>query len=186
MAERHIALYDLTNPHFTFADRYPYPLYQYVQPPPKWDETPFIREYDFSSLPLADIMQVFGLLVGDVLEIELLDRRVEFQGVQLKVIRAAPGVILAPFTNSGASFDNLDCGRVGGEIYLPFGGKLNNSTNLQDTAFVLDYPDYIGLRVEETADISTLRLHTTVLFSNTFTGLGKSNQQLYNYPGMVV
>lgn len=178
MAKRHLCIFDLENPQDTFADRYPYPLYQYVQAPPKQCDEPWIYTYDFSTVPLVDYIALMEPVQGDVLEAVLLNRRVEFQALQVKISSPAPGLLLTPFTSSGALFDTIVCGDIGEAIYLPFGGKLDSSKNLTDTSFVLDSPDYIGLMFANSNSISTLRIELTVIFSDTFSGLGISNRNL--------
>jgi hypothetical protein len=179
MDGRHLCIFDLENPQKTFADRYPYPLFQYVQSPPKECDAPWIERYDFATVPLTDYIFLMQPVQGDVLEAILLDRRVEFQALQVNIRRAAPGLLLAPFTLSGATFDTIDCSIIGEATYLPFGGVLDRSTNLTYTSFVLDSPDYIGLRFVNSVNINPLHIELTVLFSETFSGLGKSNRNLF-------
>lgn len=178
MAERHLCLFDLDDPLRTFADRHPYPLYQYIQSPPKEGDRVWVQEYDFLEFPLSEIVGVFNPAIGDVLEVELLDRRVQFQGLRISVVTPALGVSLEPFTNSGATFDFVDCNEISEYVYLPFGGKMNKSTDLRETSFVLDDPDYIGLRVLSESYINTLNIRIAVMYSNTFSGLGTSNRKL--------
>lgn len=179
MAVRHLCIYDLDNPQDTFADRYPYPLYQYVQAPPRETDPPWTKEYDFSTVPLVDYIYHMEPIQGDILEVMLLNRRFQFQAIQIRVSNPAPGLILTPFTNSGAEFDPVDCSDISDAIYLPFGGKLDSATNLVETAFVLDQPDYIGLKYASNGDITPLTIQITALFSLTFDGLGRNNSGLH-------
>lgn len=179
MAGRHLCLFDIDKPLDTFADRYPYPLYQYVQSPPKLDDRTWQQDYDFTVPPLSDIVNIFAPVEDDVLEVELLDRRVQFQALRISILRPVDGLVLQPFTFSGALFDEIDCSAISVEIYLPFGGKLNRSTSLTDSAFVLDVPDYIGLQLKSSVDISQLRIQTNVMYSNTFDGLGLNNRNKF-------
>lgn len=179
MARRHLCLFDLDNPLKTFADRYPYPLYQYIQPPPKPEDRVWIQDYDFTKYPLDDISYIFDPEVDDVLEVELLDRRVQFQAIRVTVARPAVGTVLAPFTFSGATFDEIDCSAYSEAVYLPSGGKLDRSHNLTSTAFVLDVPDYIGMQIKSVGDVNSLHLKVAVLYSNTFDGLGLNNRNKF-------
>jgi hypothetical protein len=179
MAGRHLCLFDIDKPLDTFADRYPYPLYQYIQSPPKPDDRVLTQSYDFAEFPLSEIVSIFGPVENDVLEIELLDRRVQFQAIRISVLRPVEGLILAPFTFSGATFSDVDCGSIHEAVYLPFGGVLDASASLAETAFVLDVPDYIGMQIKSDADISELHIQTTVMYSNSFSGLGLNNRNKF-------
>lgn len=144
----HYAPYDKYGRYLhTFARRFTQPLWRYIVLPPREDSL-YLKWFVPTEQPLAQFFSAYTPVVGDVLELFTMDERVVFQGAQIEVLLPAEGITLTPVMNTPTQFDSIDCGAVGSAIYLPQGGKLTESTNLTDSQFIIDNPDYFGFRVD--------------------------------------
>lgn len=173
------SLFDRLDPARSFAERFPYALNTYIVSPPREDDQVPNFTFDFSSPWLQAFLQRYPLQAGDILEVMLLNRRVQLQGVRITVQRTVDELMLRLFTNSGAPFEVIDCSLPSSHIYLPYGGVLDRAGSLTNRAFVIDNPDFVGLQIDSIAgDISRLILQVDLVYSTSFNGLGLNNENL--------
>lgn len=163
-----------------FAERFVEPLHLYPLQAPRPEDIPYVRWLEFSTeIALVDLLDVTPPVAGDVLEVFHLFRRVLVHGMRVKVIAPVAGLILTPVTNSMAPFDPVDCTYVSDKTYLPGGGVLNETTSLVDRSFIIDIPDYAGLRIDDLGTgLDGLELKVTLVVGLQFSGSSSvSNKQ---------
>lgn len=73
------SLFDRLDPARSFAERFPYALNTYIVSPPREDDQVPNFTFDFSSPWLQAFLQRYPLQAGDILEVMLLNRRVQLQ-----------------------------------------------------------------------------------------------------------
>src|SRR5690606_18386826 len=106
---------------------------------------------------------------GDVLELFLLQHRVLVVGAEIEVVSPATGLIIQPCTRSGVHFDSINCTLTSKAIYAPFGGKLDRTTELETHSFVVEEPDFFGLRIiSGAAGLTDLAINVTLSVSDEF------------------
>ena len=175
----HYSLFDRMDTARPFAVRFPYALHTYIVSPPREDDEVPNFTFNFSDPWLRTFLQRNTLEVGDVLEVMLLKRRVQLQGLRISVVRSVPGLMLGVSTNSGAYFEAIDCSQLSSHIYLPFGGILDRAGTLTNRAFIIDNPDYVGMQVLSLGDgFDNLVLQVDLVYSTSFNGLGLNNESL--------
>jgi hypothetical protein len=159
-----------------FASRFVLPLWNYIVPPPKPEDVPYVGRYNFAALPLSGFLTAYSPQVGDTLELFWLRRRVRFLGFEFKITAAAPGLIIQPVTNSGVLFDAIDAGQISANSYAVNGGLLNAATELETHAIVIDDPDYLGLELGGSiAGLGSLDFTITLIVSEQFSAYDFDN-----------
>lgn len=152
-----------------FAVRYSPPYWLYTVPPRRYEQPAYAAELDFSDPPLDDLTTYYGVKDGDILETFLLQHRVLVVGAEIEVVEPAVGLILQPRTRSGIIFDAINCSQKSKAMHAPFGGKVGRSTNLKDSSFVVEEPDYFGLDiVSGVGELHNLGLRVTLAVSDDF------------------
>lgn len=153
---------------YTFAKRFTQPLWRYIVLPPR-EDTLYLKWFTPAESPLEQFFDATTVDTGDVIELFTLDERVVFQGVQIEVLLPAAGITLTPVMNTPTQFESINCGGASKAIYLPQGGTLTEATNLTDTQFIIDNPDYFGFRVDAAGgDWAALQVQVTLMVNEQF------------------
>src|SRR5690606_18533535 len=118
----HYNVEDLGKPHDVFAVRFTLPLWNYVVPPRKPVDSPYIVDLDFGVDPLTEFLQAHTVVDKDVLEVFELRRRVLVTGVKVRILEPAQSLVIRPVMNSEVYFDAIDCSERTDKTYLLGGG----------------------------------------------------------------
>ena len=161
----------------TFAKIFNEPLHLYPITPPECGYPGYFKVIDFSAWPYSKFLDEVTLANGDVLEIFPLVRRVLFQAVRVDVVDTAD-LSITPVTNCHTCFDTVDTNNKGSHTYLPFGGTLDKNTNLLDTSFIIQQPDYLGIRLETVANIAELKVALAIATDTQFSATAPTNQDM--------
>lgn len=176
-----MASYNLFSPdcgyNRTFAKIFNEPLHLYPIIPPECGYPGYFKVIDFSAWPYNKFLDEVVLADGDVLEIFPLVRRVLFQAVRVDVVDAAD-ISITPVMNSPVCMDTVDANSRGSHTYLPFGGVLDTNTNLTDTSFIIQQPDYLGIRLETVANIAELKIALAIASDTQFSATAPTNQDM--------
>lgn len=174
-----MANYSLFNPwgdyDRTFDDVFDELLSLYPLKPPECGYPPYFSIIDFSKGAYKKFLETVNVNSGDTLEIFPMVRRVLFQGVMVQIYNPAVGTTFTPVMNSPTTMDTVDASKEGSALYLPFGGVLDKNTSLADKQFIIQQPDYVGIKLNTKGAIEDLKLAITVVISNSFSGLEPTN-----------
>lgn len=152
----------------TFAKRFPQALFRYVVLPPQ-EDVPYLLWFEPHVPPLQEFLSNVQVAQGDVLELFVLNKRVAFQGAQIEILSPVDHVKFTPVMNTPTKFDMIDCSVKGVATYLPQGGVLDKNTSLTPQQFVIDHPDYFGIRFDEASgSIDQLQFQVTLLVNEDF------------------
>lgn len=159
----------------TYKDRYVEPYWYYTVVPRNYNQPVYETILDFSEPPFDAIEWYYNASNGDILELFILDNRVLVTGVTVAV-EIPSEVQIEIISRSKIPFGQIDCSEAGQITLTPFGGVLGRTTNLQEHSFVVEEPDYIGIKLVSGAEnLAALRLKVTALVDDLFTPQAKTN-----------
>lgn len=159
----------------TYKDRYVAPYWYYTVIPRTYNQPIYEKLLDFSEPPYDEIEWYYNAQNGDVLELFLLENRVLVDGVTLD-IQIPADIEIQVVTRSNILFDVVDCSSEKRIIVTPFGGYLDRSTDVASHSFVVEEPDYVGLKIiSGHQNLAELRINVTALVSDSFDINAKTN-----------
>lgn len=171
----HFNIQELSKPTSTFASRFVLPLWQYIVPPPKPSDEPYVAYLDFSEGALNAFVNAYSPKTGDTLEVFVLRRRVKLIGAQVEVINPTP-LFLTPTMNSGYAFDVIDTSVRSDRTYLLNGGLLDRNTDISKHSVVIDDPDFFGFVLGSgAANLNQLNIKLTLSTTDKFSAYDPTN-----------